>query len=40
MCRITIVIAAVIAIFSARNEAGKALLSYVLLLLGISGAMN
>lgn len=40
MCRVTIVIAAVIAVLSARNEAGKALLGYALLLLGISGAMN
>ena len=40
VCRITIVIAAVIAIFSARNEAWKALLSYALLLLGNSRAVN
>ena len=38
--RITIVIAKVIAIFSASDKAGNALLSYVLLLLGIIGAMD
>lgn len=35
----TIMKAAVVAIFGARNQSGKALLSHMLLLLSISGAM-
>ena len=36
----TIMEAAVVAVFGAKNESGKALLSHMLLLLGVSGAMN